>query len=152
MELHDQHVLEWMLKAVHGGVIKYLHPVWRDPNNCVPRALHQVTGLPPITVYQICKEFGGREHGKGMTVDKMWLAFEAAAKLTGMRVEFISGEQAKREYGKTLLTAERELMAHERVVFEVKGHVIGFHNNASNDTAQGRRQRIKAIYRFKEAA
>jgi len=152
MEPHDQHVLEWMVKAVHGGIMKYLHPVWRDPNNCVPRALHQATGLHPITVYQICKEFGGRKHGKGMTVDKMWLAFEAAAKLTGMRVEYIERQQAKREYGKTLLTAERELMGHERVVFEVKGHVIGFHNNASNDSAQGRRQRIKAIYRFKEAA
>ena len=152
MELQDQHVLEWMFKAVHGGVMQYLHPVYRDPNNCVPRALHQATGLPPITVYQICMDFGGREHGKGMTVDKMWLAFEAAAKLTGMRVEYIAGQQAKREYGKTLLTAERELMAHERVVFEVKGHVIGFHDSASNDSAQGRRQRIKAIYRFKEAA
>ena len=152
MELHDQHVLEWMLKAVHGGVMKYLHPVWRDPNNCVLRALHQVTGLYPITIYQICKEFGGREHGKGMTVGKMWLAFEAAAELTGMRLEYIAGQQAKREYGKTLLTAERELVAHERVVFEVKGHVIGFHSNASNDSAQGRRQRIRAAYRFKEAA
>ena len=149
MELHDQHVLEWMLKAVHGGVMKYLHPVWRDPNNCVLRALHQVTGLYPIIIYQICKEFGGREHGKGMTVGKMWLAFEAAAKLTGMRLEYIAGQQAKREYGKTLLTAERELVAHERVVFEVKGHVIGFHSNASNDSAQGRRQRIRAAYRFK---
>ena len=152
MELHDQHVLEWMFKAVHGGIMQYLHPVYRDPNNCVPRALYQVTGLHPITIYQVCKQFGGREHGKGMTVDKMWLAFEAAAKLTGMRVEYMSGQDAKREYGKTLLTAERELMAHERVVFEVKGHVIGFHNNASNDSAQGRRQRIEAIYRFKEAA
>ena len=72
--------------------------------------------------------------------------------MTGMRIEYMSGQDAKREYGKTLLTAERELMAHERVVFEVKGHVIGFHNNASNDSAQGRRQRIEAIYRFKEAA
>ena len=69
-----------------------------------------------------------------------------------MCVEYLAGQQAKREYGKTLLTAERELMAHERVVFEVKGHVIGFHNNASNDSAQGRRQRIEAIYRFKYAA
>ena len=152
MELHDQHVLQWMISAVHGGIMKYLHPVWRDPNNCVPRALHQATGLHPITVYQICKQFGEREHGQGMTVDKMWLAFKAAAKLIGMRVEYISGQEAKREYGKTVLTAERELMAHERVVFEVKGHVIGFHNKASNDSAQGRRQRIEAVYRFKEAA
>ena len=152
MESHDQHVLQWMISAVHGGIMKYLHPVWRDPNNCVPRALHQVTGLHPITIYQVCKQFGGREHGKGMTVDKMWLAFEAAAKLTGMRVEYMSGQDAKREYGKTLLTAERELMAHERVVFEVKGHVIGFHNNSTYDNAQGRRKRIKAVYRFREAA
>ena len=152
MELHDQHVLQWMFSAVHGGIMQYLHPVYRDPNNCVPRALHQATGLHPITVYQICKQFGGREHGKGMTVDKMWLAFEAAAKLTGMRVEYIAGQQAKREYGKTLLTAERKLMAHERVVFEVKGHVIGFHDNVSNDSAQGRRQRIKGAYKFKKAA
>ena len=152
MELHDQHVLEWMLKAVHGGVMQYLHPVYRDPNNCAPRALYQVTGLHPITVYHICKQFGEREHGQGMTVGKMWLAFEAAAKIIGMRVEYLTGQQAKREYGKTLLTAERQLMGHERVVFEVKGHVIGFHNNASNDAAQGRRHRIKAAYRFTEAA
>ena len=151
MELHDQHVLEWMHKHVHGGTMQYLHPVYRDPNNCAPRALYQVTKLHPITVYHICKQFGGREHGKGMTVNKMWLAFEAAAKLTGMRVEYISGQDAKREYGKTLLTAERNLMDHERVVFEVKGHVIGFHKRATYDGAQGRRQRIRAAYRFKEA-
>ena len=152
MELHDQHFLEWMLKAVHGGVMQYLHPVYRDPNNCAPRALFQVTGLHPITVYHICKLFGGREHGKGMTVHQIWLAFEAAAKLIGMRVEYMPGQQAKREYGKTLLTAERQLMAHERVVFEVKGHAIGFYNNASNDSFQGRCHRIEAAYRFKQAA
>ena len=151
MELHDQHVLEWMVRAVHGGIMKYLHPVWRDPNNCVPRALHKVTGLQPITAYHICKEYGGREHGKGMTAHQMRLAFEAAARLAGLRVEYMPDQQAKREYGKTLLTAERELMAHERVVFEVKGHVIGFHNIASNDSAQGRCHRIKAAYRFTAA-
>ena len=29
--------------------------------------------------------------------------------------------------------SKRELMAHERIVFGVKGHVIGFHNNSTND-------------------
>ena len=152
MELHDQHVIEWMMKAVHGRIMQCLHPVYRDHNNCALRALHQATGLHPITVYQICRQVGGREHGKGMTVHQMWLAFEAAAKLTGMRVEYIPGHQAKREYGKTLRTAERQLMAHERVVFEVKGHAIGFYNNASNDSFQGRCHRIEAAYRFKQAA
>ena len=58
MDLHDQHVLEWMHKAVHGGTMQYLHPAYRDDRNCTVRALRDALGIHLIDAYVLMREQG----------------------------------------------------------------------------------------------
>ena len=52
----------------------------------------------------------------------------------------------------TIVTAQRALAKHQRVVFSVRGHVIGFHNAETSDWADNRRHHIRGAHIFRQQA
>ena len=149
--MHDQHVLEWMHKSVHGATMQYLHPAYRDTKNCTVRALATALDLHIITAYEAMKS-NGRKHGRGTKPHVTRNAYRVIAKRYGYQVVDLDYFDARAEYGKTITTAQRALADHERVVFSVKGHVIGFRNRETDDWANNRRHHIRGAYQFKKAA
>ena len=151
MELHDQHVLEWMHKAVHGGTMQYLHPAYRDNRNCTVRALRDALGIHLISAYVLMRE-QGRKHGRGVYPADTARYYRNIAGELGYQYSQLANTDAWRDYGKTIVTAQRALAHHQRVVFSVRGHVIGFHNGQSRDWADGRRHHIRGAHIFRQQA
>ena len=151
MALHDQHVLEWMHKRVHGATMQYLHPCYRDTRGCTVRALADALGIHIITAYVLMRE-QGRKHGRGVyPTDTSKYYRNIAAKL-GYQYSKLAGRDAHRDYGKTIVSAQRALAPHQRVVFGVRGHVIGFHKNQTSDWADNRRHHIRSAHIFRQQA
>jgi len=151
MDLHDQHVLEWMHKHVHGATMQYKHPAYRDSNNCTVRALRDALGIHLISAYVLMRE-QGRKHGRGVYPGATNRYYRNIAAKLGYQYSTLANIDAWRDYGKTIVTAQRALADHQRVVFCVRGHVIGFHNRQSTDWADGRRHRIEGAHIFRQQA
>jgi len=151
MELHDQHVLEWMHKAVHGGTMQYLHPAYRDNRNCTVRALRDALGIHLISAYVLMRE-QGRKHGRGVYPADTARYYRNIAGKLGFTYSKLASRDAQRDYGKTIVSAQRALAPHQRVVFGVRGHVIGFHQAQTTDWADNRRHHIKSAHIFRQAA
>lgn len=151
MDLHDQHVLEWMHKAVHCGTMQYLHPAYRDNRNCTVRALRDALGIHLISAYVLMRE-QGRVHGRGVHPFSTERYYSNIAGQLGFTYSKLYGRDAHRDYGKTIVTAQRALAKHQRVVFGVRGHVIGFANGETSDWADNRRHHIKSAHIFRQAA
>ena len=151
MSIHDQHVLEWMHKSVHGGTMQYRHPAYRDSNNCTVRALRDALGIHLISAYVLMRE-QGRKHGRGVYPPTTTKYYRNIAANLGYQYSELRGLDAHRDFGKTVVTAQRALSPHQRVVFSVRGHVIGFHNRQSADWADGRRHHIRGAHIFRQQA
>ena len=151
MDLHDQHVLEWMHKHVHGGTMQYRHPAYRDNRNCTVRALRDALGIHLISAYVLMRE-QGRKHGRGVYPADTTKYYRNIAAQLGYQYSELRGLDAHRDYGKTIVTAQRALADHQRVVFSVRGHVIGFHNRQTGDWADGRRHHIRGAHIFRQQA
>ena len=149
--MHDQHVIDWMRHSVHGATMQYRHPAYRDTSNCTVRAIATALDLHLITAYELMKE-QGRKHGRGTKPYITRDAYHVIAKRYGYQVVNLDYFKARAEYGKTITTAQRSLADHERVVFAVRGHVIGFRNRETDDWADNRRHHILGAYQFKQAA
>ena len=149
--MYDQHVLEWMHKRVHGATMQYLHPAYRDGSNCTVRGIATALGLHLITAYELMKS-QGRKHGRGTMPSVTRKAYKFIAKRYGYRFVALNYLDARADYGKTITTAQRVLGEHERVVFSVRGHVIGFSKRKTDDWADSRRHHILGAYTFKQAA
>ena len=151
MDLHDQHVLEWMHKAVHGGTMQYKHPAYRDKRNCTVRALRDALGIHLISAYVLMRE-QGRKHGRGVYPADTARYYRNIAGKLGFTYSKLASRDAQRDYGKTIVSAQRALAPHQRVVFGVRGHVIGFHQAQTTDWADNRRHHIKSAHIFRQAA
>lgn len=151
MDIHDAHVIEWMHKHVHMGTAQYRHPAYRDNNNCTVRALRDALGIHIITAYVLMRE-QGRVHGRGVYPPTTTKYYRNIAAQLGYQYSELRGLDAHRDYGKTIVTAQRALSNHQRVVFSVRGHVIGFHNRQTGDWANGRRHHIRGAHIFRQQA
>ena len=151
MEMQDAHVLEWMHKHVHGGTMQYRHPAYRDDNNCTVRGLCDALGLHLIDAYMLMRE-QGRKHGRGVFPSDTTRYYGNIAAQLGYKYSELRGLYAHRDYGRTIVTAQRALADHQRVVFSVRGHVIGFHQGRTSDWANNRRHHVKGAHIFRQQA
>ena len=151
MDIHDAHVLEWMHKHVHGGTMQYRHPAYRDHNNCTVRALRDALGIHLISAYVLMRE-QGRKHCRGVYPPTTTNYYRNIAAQLGFQYSELRGLDAWRDYGKTVVTAQRALAPHQRVVFSVRGHVLGFHQGRTGDWANGRRHHIRGAHIFRQQA
>lgn len=145
------HVICWKATQVHGFTMDFKHPAWRDDNNCTVRAVADALGLNLITAYEFMKACG-RKHGRGLMPHYTRRAYRVIAKHLGYEYHGLCWSEARSQYGRTIVSAQRALMPHERVVFAVRGHVIGFHDRVTTDWADSRRHRIECAHVFKRAA
>jgi len=151
MEMQDAHVLEWMHKHVHGGTMQYRHPAYRDARNCTVRALRDALGIHIIDAYVSMRE-QGRKHGRGVMPNLTTRYYRNIAAERGYQYSQLNNLDAWRDYGKTIVTAQRALADHQRVIFSVRGHVLGFHRSQSSDWADGRRHHIRGAHIFRQQA
>ena len=151
MEMQDAHVLEWMHKSVHMGTAQYRHPAYHDERNCTVRGLRDALGLHIITAYVLMLE-QGRKHGRGVYPPTTTKYYRNIAAQLGYQYSELRGLDAHRDFGKTGVTAQRALAPHQRVVFSVRGHVLGFHQGRTADWADNRRHHIKGAHIFRQQA
>jgi hypothetical protein len=151
MEMQDAHVLEWMHKSVHMGTAQYRHPAYHDQRNCTVRALRDALGIHMISAYVLMRE-QGRVHGRGVYPPTTTRYYRNIAGKLGYQYSELINSDAWRDYGRTIMTAQRALTPRERVVFSVRGHVIGFHQGQSSDWADGRRHHIRGAHIFRQQA
>ena len=151
MSIHDQHVIDWMRHSVHGATMQYLHPAYRDNRSCTVRALRDALGIHLISAYVLMRE-QGRQHGRGVYPPNTTRYYRNIAAKLGYQYSELRGTDAHRDFGKTIVTAQRALSQHQRVVFSVRGHVIGFYNARTGDWADGRRHHIKGAHIFRQQA
>lgn len=145
------HVAQWLATQVHGGLMQYKHPAYRDTRNCTVRAIADALGLHRITAYEFMKACG-RKHGHGTQPSVTRRAYGAIARHHGYECVSLDYFEARADYGRTIVTAQRALQPHERVVFHVRGHVIGFSECVTSDWANQRRHHVVGAYVFKRAA
>ena len=151
MKMYDQHVIDWMSHEVHGATMQYLHPAYRDSRNCTVRALSDALGIHLISAYVLMRE-QGRKHGRGVYPNDTAQYYRNIADQLGYQYSQLANIDAWRDYGKTIVTAQRALAKHQRVVFSVSGHVIGFHNAETSDWANKRRHHIHGAHIFRQQA
>ena len=147
-ELHDSHVIDWRIHAVHGTLIgECRHPAHHDHNNCTVRALCDTFGLHIITAYVHMAKHG-RPHRRGPSWSRWKRACLDMAKQRGLYMHTLSRAQARARYGATVMTAQRKLQPHQRVVINQRGHTMGWHNCQTSDWADGRRKHTRTIWEF----
>ena len=151
MSIHDAHVLEWMHKHVHGGTMQYRHPAYRDDRNCTVRALRDALGIHLISAYVLMRD-QGRKHGRGVYPPTTTKYYRNIAAALGFQYSELRGLDAHRDYGRTVVTAQRALAPHQRVVLSVRGHVLGFHQGRTGDWANNRRHHIRGAHIFRQQA
>ena len=93
---------------------------------------------------------GQRPHDSEQTFEA-YRAVNAMAKQHGMKVTRLKRREAQRDYGKTVVSAQRNIRPNQRVIFNVRGHTMGFHNGTS-DWANGRRHHIGTVWEIQKAA
>lgn len=147
----NSHVKLWKAATVHGASAVASHPAMRDSQWCTVDALSTALGIHRITAYLYLKTFG-RRHGRGASMTCILRAYRQAAEDNGFEMVLINKPQANRDYGRTIASAQKNIMPHERIVLDVRGHVIGFGGGATRDWAAGRRFHVNGAFKFVEAA
>ena len=146
MAKHNAHVLEWKHSQLHTAHVM-AHPCYRDNNNCTVRSVKNLFDLSYPAAYEACKEFG-RRHGCGYS----WTGYHDTvyhlAKQRGLKVDRLDRRQSRRDYGKTVVSAQRRLARGESVIFNVRGHTMSFVDGYTNDWADGRRHHIWEVWRL----
>jgi hypothetical protein len=140
-----------MHKHVHGGTMQYRHPAYHDKHNCTVRGLRDALGIHLISAYVLMAQ-QGRKHGRGVYPPNTAKYYRNIAGQLGFQYSQLNNLDAWRDYGKTIVTAQRALAPHQRVVFSVRGHVIGFRNRQTGDWADGRRHHIRGAHIFRQQA
>lgn len=143
---HNAHVLTW--KADHlcnAHVMK--HPCYRDSANCTVRSVKNLFDLSYPAAYEACKQ-GGRRHGCGYSWSSYLHTIKRLAKQRGLKVDRLDQWQSRRDYGKTIVTAQRRLAKGESVVFNVRGHTMSYVDGYTNDWADNRRHHIWEVWRL----
>lgn len=147
-KLHNCHVIDWRLHAVHGTLMgERLAPANNDTNNCTVRALGDTFGLHRITAYVHMAKHG-RPHGRGPSWSRWKRACLDMAKQKGLYMKTLSRAEARRRYGATVMTAQRRIRPHQRLVINQRGHTMGWANARTSDWADGRRKRTHTIWEF----
>ena len=90
----------------------------------------------------------GRPHGNGLSWDSYARVIKRLAKQRGMKLEMLSRRDSRRDYGKTVVSAQRRLGRTETVFFNVRGHTMSFRQGYTNDWADGRRHHIWQVWRL----
>lgn len=147
----DSHVTAWNAHRVHGATAVAMHPAWRDRQWCTVDALSTALGIHRITAYLYMRAFG-RRHGRGASIGCIYGAYRQAAEDHGFEMVLINKREANRDYGRTIASAQKNILPHERIVLDVREHVIGFGNGTTRDWAAGRRFRVNGAFKFVEAA
>lgn len=147
----DSHVQLWRAHTQHGASMVASHPAMRDAAWCTVDALSTALGLHRITAYEYLKRFG-RRHGQGASMVCIHRAYTQAAEDYGYKLVLINKFHANRDYGRTIASAQKNILPHERIVLDVRGHVIGFGNGTTRDWAAGRRFHVNGAFKFVEAA
>ena len=146
MAKHNAHVLTWKHSVLHTAHVM-AHPCYNDNNNCTVRSVKNLFDLSYPAAYEACKEFG-RRHGCGYS----WVSYNDTvthlAKQRGLKVERLQRHQARRDYGKTVVSAQRRLARGESVIFNVRGHTMSYVDGYTNDWADGRRHHIWEVWRL----
>ena len=145
------HVAMWRVTQVHGVAMDFKHAAYSDTNNCTVRAVADALGLNLITAYEFMKACG-RKHGRGLMPYYTRRAYKVIAQHLGYEYVGLCQWDTITQYGRTIRTAQRALLPHERIVFSVRGHVIGFHDRVTSDWADSRLHRIECAHVFKRAA
>jgi hypothetical protein len=115
------------------------------------RALRDSLGIHLISAYVLMAE-QGRKHRRGVYPPDTAKYYRNIAGQLGFHYSQLNGLDAWRDYGKTIVTAQRALADHQRVVFSVRGHVLGFHGGRTGDWANGRRHHIRGAHIFRQQA
>ena len=144
---HDCHVLMWHIHAVHGAAMVASHPAYRDDNNCTVRALGDTFGLHRITAYVHMAKHG-RPHGRGPSWSRWKRACLDMAKQQGLYMMTLSREVARKRYGATIVTAQRQIEPHQRLVINQRGHTMGWSEGRTSDWAEGRRKHTHTVWEF----
>lgn len=147
----DSHVTAWNAATVHGALAVASHPAWRDSAWCTVDALSTALGIHRITAYVYLKRWG-RRHGRGASMHCILRAYKQAANDHGFKMVMLDKRNATRDYGRTITSAQKNIMPHERIVLDVRGHVIGFGGGFTRDWAAGRRFHVNGAFKFVEAA
>ena len=145
------HVNRWKATQVHGFTMDFKHPAYHDENNCTVRAVADALGLNLITAYEFMRACG-RKHGRGLIPHYTRRAYKVIAQHLGYQLVELDYFEARADYGRTIVTAQRALRPSERIVFRVRGHVIGFSDRTTSDWANQRRHHVVGAHVFKRAA
>ena len=146
MEKHNAHVLEWKHTQLHTAHVM-AHPVYRDSANCTVRAIKNLFDLSYPAAYEEARK-DGRKHGCGYKWDKYYGTVKRLAKARGMKVQRLKTGPSRRDYGKTVVSAQRRLARGESVIFNVRGHTMSYVDGYTNDWADGRRHHIWQVWRL----
>lgn len=147
----DSHVQLWNAATVHGASAVAKHPAMMDSAWCTVDALSTAIGIHRITAYVYLKQWG-RRHGRGASMACIRRAYRQAAEDHGFEMVTLNKLKANRDYGRTIASAQKNIMPHERIVLDVRGHVIGFGDGSTRDWAAGRRFHVNGAFKFVEAA
>lgn len=146
MSAHNAHVLHWK-RHVRCDAHVMAHPCWKDNNNCTVKSLKNTFDISYPRAYEEAKR-DGRPHGNGYSWGSYLRTVERLAKEQGRKVERIGRAKARRDYGKTIVSAQRRLGRGETAIFNVRGHTMSFRNGYTNDWADGRRHHIWEVWRI----
>ena len=143
---HNAHVLHWKNYVLHNAHCS-AHPCFKDNNNCTVRSVKNAFDISYQRAYEECRR-DGRPHGNGYSWGSYLLTVKRLAKQHGKRVEVLGQRDARRDYGKTVVSAQRRLARGETAIFNVRGHTMCFRNRYTNDWADGRRHHIWQVWRI----
>lgn len=119
------------------------HPAYDDDNNCTVRALSVAFEQPLHVIYDLLKQ-RGRRHGRGMHTPSYHKALRELADQFGYVATPVD---ARRDYGKTVVSAARRVMANERCIFQTSGHTLAVVGGTVHDWTDGRRNHIMPFKR-----
>lgn len=146
MSAHNAHVLHWKRDVLCNAHVMQ-HPCWNDNNNCTVRAIKNAFDISYPHAYEALKQ-AGRPHGCGLPWESYRACIKVLAKKRGMKLESLDYRTSRREYGKTVVSAQRRVGRHETVFFNVRSHTMSFRQGYTNDWADGRRHHIWQVWRL----
>jgi len=143
---HNAHVLHWKRYVLCNSHVMR-HPCWKDNANCTVKAVKNAFDISYPHAYEVLRA-AGRPHGHGLPWDSYARAIKRLAKQRGMKLEMLSCFDSVRDYGKTIVTAQRRVARNETVFFNVRGHTMSIRRGYTNDWADGRRHHIWQVWRL----
>lgn len=145
MSKHNAHYLAWRNQTCYSHVAK--HPCFRDGNNCTVKAVKNAFGISWVSAYLECQK-DGRRHNHGYSWAMYAKTMARLAKQRGLKLKMLDYQQSRKDYGKTVVSAQKALTATETVIFNVRGHTMCFNKGYTNDWANGRRHHIWQVWRI----